>query len=920
MSAAAVESALGNVRIEGSQDVIVGSNINKSNGSLVLDAGRDVRFETVGDPAFVGCDHCPTVMSFSSLGITATALDVDAGRNVIDNVAAAGTQLRATVADLRIFARTGSADWGRAFVSPGKAVRIEQSDAFTLNAGDDSQIGDPLTTRVFVESINDIVRIAPSDDGTVRQHDYLSLHVNGVRGVVIDADVRTAEKSIYKSDDTIVVRGNLIAGDDLFVNAGRDGTGTLRWNATSLFAQSPNIVLIGGSLGSTGDASVDALTNAPKFYSPGGPGTSPGAFTISQNNTIRTEDLPDPSQFGGSLTCDTKYTLQSYLGDVFINQANTVGGADLVLASASKWDTTLDRRAYINDNLSLCTLLIEGRATLNADVTTQNSQTYTGPTRLDRDVRLTGGAFVRFADVLNSVGGESNALTINAPRAIIEKDAGTLMPLAALTVNGGIEFYAPGAGPGTGIRVVTQGDQRYNGTTTLLCDLNLTSLASADPATGNAGTIRFGGDVNGPHALTVQTQPGGLIVFGGDAGTTAPLAKIDLCTVGEVTGRVVPNRATIVGEGDTTIRAGEWVVCEGEKFTVLGNLDLLATTRATISDINTLGYMRVSSPDINILRRPASVILKPGGASEVDGGVDFVAGGDITFDGPVRTSGKGPDPRFGSSTGVFNGSGIQSFDRVTMPRDQTDLNALVDALFVRVLDQRVPAAVPPPPPPPPVRISSLIDGRPRDPRLSDSVIPSVYDVNLLRRIAVQGRGVTGGEARGANRAGRYVYESITGTGFSLEELAATRFDYDAVVDVVDTYDFVFGQGESSRVTAMQSELSTAMCKYQFANPGPIDSKKFAWWLTSRSENEELSQSLSEVRVVLRKLQRLGLTPGEYRDARARVMAQLVTNESLLSADALGEITEVVGTADAIPEGVIPTATRDAIRNYTSPAV
>ncbi len=198
------------------------------------------------------------------------------------------------------------------------------------------------------------------------------------------------------------------------------------------------------------------------------------------------------------------------------------------------------------------------------------------------------------------------------------------------------------------------------------------------------------------------------------------------------------------------------------------------------------------------------------------------------------------------------------------------------------------------------------------------MIPSVYDVNLLRRVAVMGRGVTGGEARGGTRSGRNVYETSTAMGMSLEELAATRFDYDAVFDLVDTYDFVFGEGEASRIPAMQSELSSALCKYQFANPGPIDMKRFAWWLTSRSENEELSQSLSEVRVVLRKLQKLGLTPREYNDARTRLLAPLLHEGLTLTPEMLGEVTEIVGTAEAIPDGVLPEATRDAIRNYTVP--
>jgi hypothetical protein len=197
-----------------------------------------------------------------------------------------------------------------------------------------------------------------------------------------------------------------------------------------------------------------------------------------------------------------------------------------------------------------------------------------------------------------------------------------------------------------------------------------------------------------------------------------------------------------------------------------------------------------------------------------------------------------------------------------------------------------------------------VDGRPRDPRLSDSVTPSVYDVDLLRRIAVQGRGVTGGESRGATRSGRYVYESATGTGISLEQLAATRFDYDAVVDLVDTHDFVFGVGEASRTPGMQAALDEALFRYTFSHPaGEFDAQQFAWWLTSRSENEELTQSLAEVRVVLRKLQRLGLTPGEYRDARARLLAPLVHDGMPLSAHDLGEVAEIVGTAAAIPAQV-----------------
>jgi filamentous hemagglutinin family protein len=834
---------------------------------------------------------CPPPGPIDTITIEANNVTMVAGHSILDQTVS-GTHIRALEGEVVLQGTSGVVQCGDVGVPNGGRVEINQGESMVVD-GVHNRVLNAESTAVSLKSYNGSITF-DTPDGSAQRFGYLNAQA-GQDIVINDAVAVGGDGAFYAGEHVQIGAGVASDSGFLLFNSGLNGNGgDVSFTQPGVVIGARDISLIAGGPGIPGDARVDARTNSPRFLGAGGAeGTSPGRFVIAQNATITSEGLPEYAQFGGGLSCDTQYEVQSYAGDVVINDGAPVAHADLWLAGSSAFDGLATGRSVINADLDLCRVTVLGNSTINADVTTEHTQIYTGPVMVE-GLRTLTGTQVFFKSTVDATEPGAGGLTINA-ETIFDANVGSEAALASLTVNG--EATLGGGGLGT-IDVRTLGDQRFNGPLTLAQDASLASL--------EGGVIRFGAAVDGPFDLLVRT-PGGLVSFGGDVGASRELESLMICTDAledvampfvadheRVLG--IPRRATIVGEGDLAIHVGDFAVCTGEKFTVLGSLLLDATNSATLGDVTTVGDMRIVSPSITLLRRPASDLFAVDGSLVEDRGVDFVAGGGIFMEGNVTLGGSDslPAPRFGSATNTFS-ENLGAFERREMDPAETSIAALVDELN-RVLDQRVPFDVVPPPPPPPLPGQALEDARPRDPMFQDRVIQSVYDVEMLRRIAIAGRGVTIEGALGLSQA--FYNDSPTGNEYTPEELqsAATRFDIDTVERLTNLHDSVFGVGAEGeeRTGAMRDAIQTAACCYRSAfGTGVFDAHEFAVFTRENGCGEATREHLLSIDRVLSRMREVGLTPVEYIAMRNRLLARLAPMGSYLS------VTEVAHAVEAV---------------------
>lgn len=813
-----------------------------------------------------------------------------AGHSILDQTVS-GTHIGALGGNVVLQGTTGVVQFATVSVLESREVHINQGESMLVD-GVHNRILNPDTTAVSLKSFNGSITF-DTPDGAALRYGYLNAAAHD--DITILDPIETASDAVFRAGENINIGAGVMSDHGaLLFNSGLNGNGgDIAFTHPGVVLGAGTIELVAGGPGIPGDARVDARTNAPQFRGAQGlEGTSPTNFRIAQNPTLTSEDLPRYEQFGGGLSCDTKYDIQSFAGDVNINDGAPVAHADLWLAASSAFEGLATGRSVVNADLDLCRLTVLGLATLNANVNTVHTQTYTGPV-LVQGLRTLTGTQVFFKSALDATSYGEGGLTINA-EALFDSNVGGEQPLAYLIINGPATLG--GSGLGT-IDVRTVGDQRFNGPLSLVQDASLTSL--------EGGMIRFGGGVDGAHNLLVRT-PGGLVSFGGDVGALQPLESLMICTdalddeampfEGEhdrVLG--IPRRATIIGEHDLAIHVRDFTVCTGEKFTVLGSLDLNATNSATLSDVTTVGDMRITAPTITLLRRPASDLYADDGSLIDDRGVDYVAGGGIFMNGAIVLGGSDslPPPRFGSATNTFSES-LAPYERREMDPAETSIDALVDELN-RVLDQRVPAVIDPPPPPPPPG-QSLVDARPRDPMFRDSVIPTVYDISMLRAVAIAGRGVS---SEGSMGLARSIYSDVPGEPeFPIDALqsAATRFDIDSVQRLVWLHDSIFGVGAAAeeRTGAMRDTIQKAACCYHACyGVETIDPHQFAAFTRENGCGVQARQYLMDLHRLLARVQDIGLTPVEYVAMRNRLLARLAPMGSAIGVTDLAHVIEAV---------------------------
>lgn len=879
ISVATIEGTPGTVLLEATFDIRVLKDINKVNGGLHLTAGRDI---------FLG------LPGLENLTITADDLVFTAFRSIIDHTTN-GTALMSAVGDIILTATNGFVDFGTADVPDLRTVSITQRDG--LRVGANWTIIDPKQTKLVLNVTQGGI-IFEEEFGVDKTVQYYSIDATSKKTLEIRDDIVACTFGEFKSFADVKVDGSVSAPDHILMHSGLDGTGNVTFESVGLTIASDDITLQAGLEGIQGNSSfVNAQLNVPTFTGAGGVG-NPTSFAIRHDVDIVNGLLPLPGQFGdGDPNC-INYLAESFEGNVQITNGAAFEQTHLTLRSASAGTPGDSARTFVNDDLDLKTLTIDGLGTLGADIVTSGFQQFNGSTLLSADVVLTGET-VTFADELNATTPGAQSLVINADlAATFEEGVGVLAELESLTFNS-----ASGVMRLNGGVVNTSGDQTYNGAVRLGQNNALTSSGGGD--------LTFGGPVDGTFDLDLLTNEAGVIVFAGPVGATDRLRDLTMCTTGPDGMRPIPDRATIIGRGeDVEFHVRDFIMCQNEKLTAAdGNLLIDASRDAFLGDLSSRGDMTVSAQTITLQLRDAFEVLAGDGGTLPDAGLDFVSGGAMHWDGVLVNGGTpgAPDALWGNPMGSATGAALAGVDIVEMEVPDATTTLLSGVSPDVVLDMRVKAKPtpppPPPPPPPPSGPEELIDPRAVPPQFEDFVIPKVYDIQLLRQVAVDARGVGAGEAGGAAQ-GRYVYSDLPGApsefGNALTS-AASRFEIEAVIALVEEYNALFGEPEFDRTGDIAALMSASVNQYMsIAEARTLDANGYRVYLQEQAPDPMITNTAIALNGLLSRLCALGLTQQEYLAARNKMLAPLAPEGAGYTVDQLALALETLELDHPIP--------------------
>ena len=858
-----------------SLDAFAARNLTVHDGLASLSG--DTRLEAAADIVFGRDPSVPTLdPPIGTLGVSGRNVTVLAANDTRDYVLL-GTRLGATSGDVSITARRGYAEFGLAAVPSGRTVFLTQSDSRFVGAGPGGFIASPTTTNLVVDITGGSLIFGGDFGGSTGAQEILSVDADAATFLRVDDDLTLGDFARLRSAGDVLVDGSVLAVNEVTLHAATDGSGGLRFLSGGLEVGAPDVRLVAGTIGLGGGAGeIDALTNAPSFTGAGGGATSPDAFSFRQDVAVGDGALPSGGQFGAGVA-GVGYLIESFESDVVLGDGAKVAGSALTLASSSSSAPTAPGRTFIGADLGLESLVVLGNSTLSAGVAAATTQRYDGAVELGADVSLSAGASVTFDGVVDAAapGGQGLSVATLGNTTIFNAPVGEGSPLAYLTIDG--PTFIGNAGAGDAL-VRTVGSQTYNGDVTIQKDASLVSTAD--------GTIRFGGALDGAYDLDLVTDDG-LIVFAGPVGATERLGRLSLSSAGASGVRSIPDRATVVGEGDLLVLADAFEMGLHEKLTVLGSLEVDALTEAALGDIVAIGDLTVSAPVIRMLLRDGASVLASDGSSSLDAGLDFAAAGEITFDGLVVLDGAGVgQPLLGTPSGGRVDADNRSFVVIRIPSSDVETDAVVLASDGEtILDQLVLVPVGPI-----ASANDLVDQRPVDPEFSDSVTPRVYELDRLQRLAIGARGVAPGEARGTTTLFADIPasldESLSGVG-----VAAARFDPRSVRALAGVHERIFGAEGEDRSAEVAETLSRSISDYMsLTRASSLDPTGFRRYLLDNEGQADAAALVAELETLMDGLRALGLNDREFRAVRNRIVS------SLLRGDASGVDPDVVGDA------------------------
>lgn len=822
------------------------------NGPISLVAGNNIHFGIPSDAPFIGG---PTM----DLALTGSQIDLFA-QNFINDSVILGTGLNATVGDVNATAVTGRVEFGIASVPANNYVRITQGLSRFVGANF-GFLANPETTNLEVRITAGDLTFGGDFGGTTGQQEVLSLYAESAQNIFIDDDLTMLTFGRFYADDNIDVRGFTRTDFELTMHAARDGSGTLRFLEPGLDIAGDRIELIAGIPNSTaGSGVIDALSFSPSIYGSsqqaGFESTSPTQFLFRQDVAVTDMNLPSGSQFGAGPS-GVLYTAQSFNSNVILDSGEKVTGSQLTLISASGNFPANTSRSFINDDLDLASLTVQGRSTLNANVDSNTFQLYNGEVRLGTDATLIAGTSVTFNGPVDAttLGGQGLTVATAGNTLIINDHIGAVIPLAFLDVTGTATLNnAFGLDP---VLVRTVGNQSWNGGVTLLDNARL--------VTTEASTIRFGSTLDGAFDLDLQTNLG-FVRFADTVGGSERLGRLYISSAGESGVRAIPDRATIIGENGLLLFATEFVMNQHEKLTALGDLTINATSFATLGDLNSSANMLVEAPIINLLRRQPATLLTSAGVLVEDLGLDFVARGTINVNGTLVLAGDplGTFPLFGNNTGGTLVTNLGNIQIVNLPNSFTLESGLVLEPGATILDQRVIL--------PATGLNSLIDQSPFFPEFDDSVTPRPFDLELLALLGIDGLTPTI-DITGPGTANTFADIPANDPNDDVDTVTATRITVQAVSTVVDRYEAVFGPRGSDQADNVRNTVQQSIRSYMsLSDAAAFDPQGFRNYMANDPATDRLADDFG---TLLASMRELGLNRREFERARNRLLAPVL---------------------------------------------
>lgn len=455
-----------------------------------------------------------------------------------------------------------------------------------------------------------------------------------------------------------------------------DAAGTTRLNAnvttstTQTYGDNVtltnNVILNGSSL--TFANKVDSDANAtPRSLvvnsSGGGLTTFEGlvgsvhALASLTTNADGTTDL-NGGTAGGTLSSVTTVGAQTYNDAVVLTDDATLqstGGGNITFVSTVRDDGSL----LTNSNLTVLTAGITtfngvvggggnvlasvttdspGSTSINANITTSGAQHFGDSVTLTSDVvaTSTSGGNISFDSAVNASVAGSQALTVNTSGTTTFTGAvGGVKALKSLTTdaNGATNLNA---------NVTTTGTQTFGDAVNLTQDVQVKSTG-----VGPAGDITFSNNVNGAHALTVNT--GGNEFFTGLVGNSTALTSL-----------------TTNSTGNTTFSSA---------VQVAGNVDLHT------AGLNINSTLTTTAGGLTTITNSGTAVI--GGNITSAGNMLFAGSGGITLGANLQTTGAGSSISVNSSTTTITGNrslttnnGTILLDRVLTNLAQTNTLSL----------------------------------------------------------------------------------------------------------------------------------------------------------------------------------------------------------------------------------------------------
>ena len=399
--------------------------------------------------------------------------------------------------------------------------------------------------------------------------------------------------------------------------------------------------------------------------------------------------------------------------------------------------------------------------------------------------------------------------------------------------------------------VIAADDLSFEGATTLTG-----TSPGAGAGAGSDQRLAAGGVLTVSGSL-IKTTNGSLTLVGGELmNLNGPLvsATDDILLNPEGRG-AVPRTATIAAAGSVSIvsQAGSIMMGPNEKLTALGELNMEAAVSITVGDLNSVGDMHVTAPEIFLRTRAPGLVLNFGGVLESDRGVDFVTGSRFFFSVAPQAIGGGAAPLFGSpnadadALGTLGGFGS---------RLQFDLGPTVFTLGGTVLDLQAVGFSP-------ANLADALAGRqpgPGDRPVDEDILLSPGQAARLAALGIDVRPLRAGEQRSV-LSGRYFYnDAFAADGRSRADgrVAINRLNWSAMVSASRQFDQLF---LGIRYPDVPSVLELTWGSYAAADDEP-DGAGFRRYLESAPDRAEALGYLDTLREILDLIRISGLSATE----------------------------------------------------------